>query len=390
MFTTTSFEYIYPEMVSWRRHLHQHPELSFQEYETTRYVYDLLNQWGIQARIGKTGVGVIATIQGKRPGPTVALRADLDALPIQDEKNTAYASHVAGKMHACGHDAHTATLLGTAKILQQNSDALTGNVRLIFQHAEEICPGGALDMIADGALEGVDVIYGIHLWTPLPSGVFASLPGPFMAAADEFKINIIGKGGHGGMPHETIDSIVIGAQLVTNLQTIVSRTVNPLHTCVVSVGSFHAGESFNCIADQSILTGTVRTFDETVRAAVKQRVIEMTDRTAAIYGADADIQYEYGYPPVVNDETEAARFFRVAAPLCHDHQPRHLAGTMAAEDFAYYLQKVPGCYMFVGAGQINEETSWSHHHPKFDLDESAMLQAVKLFLSMVADYTRSS
>ncbi|WP_282941701.1 amidohydrolase [Paenibacillus sp. RC67] len=374
---------LYPEMVGWRRHLHQHPELSFQEKETASFVASHLREWGLEVVTGVGGNGVVGRLKGSGgEGPTIALRADMDALPIQDEKNCEFASKVKGVMHACGHDAHTSTLLGVAKLMAEHREQLKGMVVFLFQHAEELTPGGAYSMIEDGALEGVDYVYGIHLWTPFPVGKAYSKPGPMMAAADEFEIVVKGKGGHGGLPHETIDSIAIASHLVVNLQTIVSRTVDPTQPCVVSVGSFHSGTSFNVIAEKASLSGTVRTFDPELRMEVKQRLESIVEQTCRMYGADFSIDYKLGYPPVVNDAGEADRFYRAAAKV-GEYETSPLI--MAGEDFAYYLHQRKGCFMFVGAGNPELGIVYPHHHPKFDIDESAMATAAKLFISMVVD-----
>jgi amidohydrolase len=381
-FLLQAIDLIVPEMINWRRYLHQHPELSYHEVKTAAFVAEHLREWGLEVRTGVGGNGVVARIKGNGSGPTVALRADMDALPIQDEKTCEYASHIKGIMHACGHDAHTSTLLGVAKVMSENREQLKGDVVFLFQHAEEQSPGGALSMIKDGALDGVDYVYGIHLWTPLPVGSAYSKAGPMMAAADEFEIVVKGKGGHGGLPHQTIDSVVIASQLVVNLQTIVSRSVNPTEPCVVSVGSFHSGNSFNVIAESAALNGTVRTYDPELRLDVKRRMQRIVEQTCSMYGADYDFEYKMGYPPVVNDETEAARFLRAGAKVL----PVHTAPLiMAGEDFAYYLHDRKGCFMFVGAGNLEKGIHHPHHHPKFDIDESSMRDAARLFIAMVTD-----
>lgn len=373
---------LYPEMVGWRRYLHQHPELSYYEKETAAYVAKHLQEWGIEVRTGVGGNGVVGRLRGNGGGPTVALRADMDALPIQDEKQCEFSSKVPGVMHACGHDAHTATLLGVAKIMAEHRDKLNGDVVFLFQHAEELSPGGANSMIRDGALDDVDYVYGIHLWTPFPVGTAYCKAGPIMAAADEFEIVVKGKGGHGGLPHETVDSIAIASHLVVNLQTIVSRTVDPTQPCVVSVGSFHSGSSFNVIAERAMLNGTVRTFDPELRMEVKARLETMVEQTCRMHGADYAIDYKLGYPPVINDEGEAERFFRAGAQAA-EVKPSPLI--MAGEDFAYYLHHKKGCFMFVGAGNAEQGIVHPHHHPKFDIDETSMAVAAKLFISMVSD-----
>ncbi|OXM85880.1 M20 family metallopeptidase [Paenibacillus rigui] len=375
-------ERLYPDMVGWRRYLHQHPELSYCEKETAIFVARKLREWGLEVQTGVGGHGVVARLKGNGSGPTVALRADMDALPIQDEKLTEYASKAKGIMHACGHDAHTSTLLGVAKAMSEHRSLLKGDVVFLFQHAEELSPGGANSMIEAGALDGVDYVYGIHLWTPLPVGTAYSRSGAMMAAADEFEITVTGKGGHGGLPHETVDSIVTASQLVVNLQTIVSRNVSPTEPCVVSVGSFHSGTSFNVIAETAALTGTVRTFDPELRMEVKKRVEEVVEHTCHMAGADYKVDYKLGYPPVINHDAEVERFFRAGSKVV-PCEP--LALVMAGEDFSYYLHHRKGCFMFVGAGNKEKGIIYPHHHPRFDIDETSMLHAARLFVSMVMD-----
>ncbi|GGI43034.1 putative amidohydrolase YhaA [Paenibacillus marchantiophytorum] len=377
---------IYEEMVAWRRYLHQNPELSFHEYRTAEFVQNHLLSWNIEVRKGVGGNGVVGLLRGSGEGPTVALRADMDALPIQDEKNCTYSSLTSGVMHACGHDAHTATLLGIAKIASQHREQLKGNLVFLFQHAEEITPGGADSMIKDGALEGVDAVFGVHLWTPFPVGHIYSKAGPLMAAPDEFTIQIQGKGGHGGLPHQTIDSIYVASQLVVNLQSIVSRQVDPIEPCVVSIGSFHGGSSFNVIAETSTLSGTVRTFNAELRQDVKQRFERMVASTCEMYQATYKLDYKLGYPTVVNDDQEAERFFKVGQALFGADAVHASPLIMAGEDFSYYLHHRPGCYMFVGAGNEAAGIIHPHHHPKFDIDERSMLHAANLLLGMALDY----
>lgn len=379
------------KMIEWRRFLHRHPELSYQEKNTSDFVATTLRELDIdvQTNFGG-GHGVVATLKGELPGGKVALRADMDALPIQDEKQCDYASEVKDVMHACGHDGHTAILLGVASYFSQRRSHVRGDIVFIFQPAEEVCPGGAQGMIKSGVLDGVDVIYGIHLWTPLPLGVVGSLAGPFMAAADEFFIDIIGKGGHGGIPHVTIDSIVAGSALVMQLQSIVSRSVDPLLPAVVTVGTIKGGTAQNVIAEKCQISGTVRTFDENTRDLIRQRIESMTSLTAQAYGAEASVDYVMGYPPLVNDAYEVQRFFDEAEKIFTPDCVQTLPKIMPAEDFAYYVQEIPGCFMFVGAGNPDKGMNYPHHHPLFDFDEEAMTHAVKLFVVMVESYLSQS
>lgn len=379
-------EQLFPKMMNWRRHLHQYPELSFHERATSSWIATQLSELGIEVQTGVGGHGLIATIKGDQPGPVIALRADIDALPIQDEKKCEYASKVPNVMHACGHDAHTSTLLAIASYYSANRSAICGERRLLFQPAEEVTPGGAMPMIKDGALDGVDVIYGVHLWTPLAYGLVSSKPGAFMSAADEFVIDIVGRGGHGGLPHQAIDAIMIGSTLVQSVQSIVSRNVNPLHPAVVTIGSFQAGTTNNVIAERCRLKGTVRSFDEQTRMMIHDRLKSLVTHICQMHGAELDYQMRIGYPPVVNDEEEAERFFKVGERLFGESAVVRSEAITVAEDFSYYLEKVPGCFMFVGAGNESCGATYAHHHPKFDIDERAMQRAARLLIGMAEEY----
>ncbi|WP_141433130.1 M20 family metallopeptidase [Bacillus sp. 03113] len=377
----------YEEMVSIRRYLHQHPELSNQEYQTAKYIKDFYTQLGVEVRSQVGGNGVVAKIYGGKPGKTVALRADFDALPIQDEKDVPYKSKVPGVMHACGHDGHTATLLVLAKTLYENREQLEGTYVMIHQHAEE-GGGGALQMIQDGCLEGVDVIYGTHLWTSLPTGTVAHRVGPIMAAGDRFQITIQGHGGHGSQPHKTKDAIVTASQLVVNLQQIVSRKVNPLESGVVSVGSFISDNAFNVIADRARIGGTVRTFNEDIQNLISEELERVTKGTCYTSDSTYDFQYTKGYPAVVNHEKETEFLAECAKKdgfaMVQESEPE-----MAAEDFAYYLQHIKGSFFFTGARPEDPSKAYPHHHPKFDIDEKSMLIAAKTLCSVAVQYHSS-
>ncbi|OKP96789.1 M20 family metallopeptidase [Paenibacillus sp. P46E] len=378
-----ALEQLLPDMVEWRRHLHRHPELSYQEKETSAFVAAKLEEFGIEIIRSKAGYGLTGILKGRKPGKTVVLRADMDALSITEENGREYASQKPGVMHACGHDGHTSMLLAAASYYSSRKEELQGELRFLFQPAEEICPGGALGMIAEGVLEGADAVYGLHLWTPLPFGTVASAPGPLMASADEFFIDIIGKGGHAGTPHRTVDSIVAGAALVTQLQSIVSRSVDPLRPAVVSVGTIQGGSAQNIVSERCRLTGTVRAFDEETRYLIRQRMEEIVASVAAAYGAEAKMEYLMGYPPLVNDEAEFRRFFRVAPAALGDAvRVERMEKIMPAEDFAYYVKEIPGCFIFVGAGNPDKDAVYPHHHSKFDFDEDALLYGAKLLVAM--------
>lgn len=382
----SKLESYYEEMVEIRRYLHQHPEISFKEVNTANYIKAYYEKLGIEVTGGVGGNGVVARIRGNKPGKTVALRADFDALPIQDEKDVPYKSLVPGVMHACGHDGHTATLLVLARTLNELKDELAGTYVMIHQHAEEYAPGGAISMIKDGCLEGVDVIFGTHLWASVPTGVIQYRTGPFMAAADRFEVSIQGQGGHGAQPHKTKDSIVTASQLVIALQQIVSRRVNPVDSAVVTVGSFVAENAFNVIADKAKLVGTVRTFNEETRTFIEKEIERVIKGTC--YSADCSYDYVFdrGYPAVVNHQAET-EFLAAAADLVpevnliEESEPQ-----MGGEDFAHYLQRVKGTFFFTGAMPLNTPIAYPHHHPKFDIDENAMLIAAKTLGTAALNY----
>lgn len=375
---------LHDEMVVWRRHLHRYPELSYRESATSAMIAELLRSWGLEVRTGVAGTGVVARLVGGLPGRAIALRADIDALPIQDAKSCEYRSTVPGVMHACGHDGHTAELLGVARYYGIHRERTAGSRIFLFQPAEEVLPGGAPRMIEDGALDGVDAIYGVHLWSPMACGTATTLPGAFMATPDEFAVEIVGKGGHGGLPHQCRDALLAGAALVVALQTVVSRSVDPLEAAVVSVGELSAGSARNVIADRCELGGTIRTFDAQVRKLIRRRVEEIARATCAMHGCDCKLTFYEGYPPVVNAPAEAARVLRVAATLGPGTEVVPGTRIMAGEDFSYYLQRKPGCFIFVGAGKA-DGSSPPHHHPAFDIDERAMLEAARILVAVADD-----
>ncbi|RXT04343.1 M20 family metallopeptidase [Ammoniphilus sp. CFH 90114] len=377
---------LFPEMVKLRRHFHMNPELSFMEVKTPATIADYLTELGVEVRTGVGGRGVVGLIRGGKPGKTVAIRADFDALAIQDQKDVEYKSQIPGVMHACGHDAHTATLLTVAKVLVENKDELEGNVVLIHQFAEEIAPGGALPMIEDGCLDGVDAIFGTHLWSTMPVGEIGYRSGPVMAAADKFTIEIKGRGGHGAAPHETVDSIMVGTSLVQSLQQIVSRRVNPLKPAVVTVAAFHAGDAFNVIADSATIIGTVRTFDPEVQDQIIAEMERLTKSTCDGAGASYTFTFDKGYPAVVNHPAETNLLTQCAKLVVPAEQVKEMAPIMGGEDFSYYLQKVPGTFFFTGAGNPETGAEYPHHHPKFDIDEQSMLTAAKVLLTAAVTY----
>lgn len=377
---------LYEEMVTIRRHFHENPELSFEEVETPKFIANYLTELGIEVETGVGGRGVIGRIYGGHPGKTVALRADFDALAIQDEKDVPYRSKAAGKMHACGHDGHTATLLAVAKVLQEHRADLKGNVVLIHQFAEELAPGGAKPMIEAGCLEGVDAVFGTHLWSMTPYGTIGWAPGPSMAAADRFAIKINGRGGHGASPHETIDSLYLATQVVSQFQSIVSRRIDPLQPAVLTVATFKSGSAFNVIPDSAEIGGTVRTFD----TEVQDQIIEEMDRIlkGVCEGSGATYEFDFikGYPAVINHEKEAHLVAAAARKVVGNEQVAQWPPIMGGEDFSYFLLERPGAFFFTGAGNPEVGAEYPHHHPKFDFDERAMKDAAKVLIQVTLDY----
>ncbi|MBS2968264.1 amidohydrolase [Metabacillus sp. KIGAM252] len=376
----------YEEMVEIRRHLHQHPELSFQEWKTAAFIKEYYENLGVEVKDKVGGNGLTAVIKGSKPGKTVAFRADFDALPIQDEKSVPYKSTVPGVMHACGHDGHTALLLVFAKVMLKHQEQLSGNILLIHQHAEEYAPGGAKSMVEAGCLEGADAVFGTHLWSIAPLGTIQYRTGPIMAAADRFEIVIKGKGGHGAQPHLTKDAIVIGSQVISNLQQIVSRKVDPVEAAVVSVGTFKAENAFNVIADTAKLIGTARTFKGEVRDQAELEVERAVKAACLLYDAEYTCLYDRGYPAVVNHEKETLFLKEIAGSIPGVATVEESPLQMGGEDFAYYLQERKGSFFFTGAMPADPEAAQPHHHPKFDFDEKAMLIAAKTFASLFVNY----
>ena len=376
------------ELVAWRRRLHQKPELGFEEQLTAEFIQQKLQTWNIayQAEIAKTGV--VATIDSGSPGKVLAIRADMDALPVQEANEVPYKSQHEGKMHACGHDGHTAIALGTAYYLSQNRDRFAGTVKIIFQPAEE-GPGGAKPMIEAGVLRNpdVDAIIGLHLWNNLPLGTVGVRPGALMAAVECFRATVIGKGGHGAMPDQTVDSIVVGSQIVNALQTIVARNVNPLDSAVVTVGEFKAGTALNVIADTANLSGTIRYFNPELESLIGDRLEAIIAGVCRMHGADYKLDHWQLYPPTINDRTMSDLVQSVAmevvetpvgvVPECQ---------TMGGEDMSFFLNEVPGCYFFLGSANPAKQLAYPHHHPRFDFDETALGMGVEMFVRCVEKY----
>jgi amidohydrolase len=368
------------EVIAWRRHLHANPELSFQEEKTAQFVYDTLQSFGNLELSRPTKTSVMARLIGHQPGRVVAIRADMDALPIQEENTFEFASKNPGVMHACGHDGHTAMLLGTAKILSKLRDQIKGEVRFLFQHAEELHPGGAEEMVQAGVMDGVDVVIGTHLWSPLERGKIGIVYGPMMAAPDRFFIRIHGKGGHAALPHQTIDAIAVGAQVVTNLQYIVSRNVDPIEPLVVSVTQFVAGTTHNVIPGSVAIQGTVRSFDKTLRENVPKLMERIIKGITEAHGATYEFEFEYGYRPVINNDEVTRVIEETVREVLGEEAIDHIKPNMGGEDFSAFMQKAPGSFFYVGAGNKEKGIIYPHHHPRFTIDEDALEIGVRLFV----------
>ena len=366
---------------SYRRDFHQYPELSFQEYRTAETISKHLESFGIEHKTGVGKTGVVGEIVFG-DGPTIALRADMDALPIQEVGDLEFKSKNEGVMHACGHDGHMAILLGAANALSKNKKLKKGKVRFIFQPAEEGA-GGARYMIKDGCLDQVDEIYGLHLWNYQPVGEIGVKNGPIMAAADMFDIIIKGKGGHGATPQGTVDAIVVASNLITMLQTIVSRNTNPLDNTVVTIGEINGGQNFNVIADEVRLTGTTRAYTENNRNMIKKRMQNIIDGVSKSFGAEIVLKYKEGYPPTVNHE-DPTKLVLEASSMVVGKGAGYPYLSMGGEDFSYYLQKVPGCFFFVGsAPDKNNILSTPHHCSHFDIDERSLLIGASVYVNLI-------
>ncbi|MEM7713062.1 MAG: M20 family metallopeptidase [Cyanobacteria bacterium P01_A01_bin.68] len=386
---------IHPQIIEWRRIIHQKPELAFKEEITSQFVSQKLQEWGIEHQTGIAKTGVVAIIKGSKKtqlnessNGVLAIRADMDALPVEELNEVSYKSQHNGIMHACGHDGHTAVALGTAYYLQQHRDSFSGTVKIIFQPAEE-GPGGAKPMIEEGVLKNpdVDAIIGLHLWNNLPLGTLGVRGGALMAAVESFRCTILGKGGHGAMPHQTVDSVVVAAQIVNSLQTIVSRNVSPIDSAVVTVGELHAGTKGNIIADTARMSGTVRYFNPEFKGFIQERLEQIIAGICQINNANYDLEYWGLYPPTINDNGMAELVRSVAeevvetplgvVPECQ---------TMGGEDMSYFLQEVPGCYFFLGSANKEKDLAYPHHHPRFDFDETALAMGVEMFVRCVEKY----
>lgn len=364
--------------IDFRRDLHAHPELPWEERRTTDRVVAELENIGI-ACSRTVPTGVIADITGSKPGKTVALRADMDALPVHElNDRLSYKSLTAGKMHACGHDSHTAMLLTSARALYEVREQMAGNVRLIFQPAEEIAEG-AKAMIAQGALDNVDNIFGMHIWSGSPSGKISCNVGSSFASADLLKVTFRGRGGHGSMPEACIDAAVVASAFVMNLQAIVARETSPLDSAVVSIGRMDVGTRFNVIAENALLDGTVRCFSIETRRRLEAAITRYAQHTAAMYGASVDVDYCYGTLPVINEERSALLAQSTIREAFGDDVLFSEKPTTGGEDFSFYLQDIPGCFALLGSGNKAKGSDYAHHHGCFNIDEQVMKTGAGLY-----------
>lgn len=362
-----------------RRDFHQHPELGFQEVRTAGIVARELAALGLEVRTGVAQTGVVALLEGDRPGPVLLLRFDMDALPIQEETGAEYASCSSGLMHGCGHDAHMAIGLTVARLLNEHKSQISGTIKFMFQPAEEGM-GGAPLMIEDGVLDNPkpDFALAMHVWNDCPVGWLGISAGPVMAAAETLHVRVVGKGGHGASPHQTVDPVLATAHIITALQGVVARNVAPLSTAVVSVTTVHGGEAFNVIPQQVEFRGTIRSFEPGVRERTLQRVRQVIDGVASSMECSAEIELNPLTPAVVNDPSITERVQQVAARLYPDSEIATRYQTMGSEDMAFVLQQIPGCFFFVGSANHEKGLDAPHHHPRFDVDEQVLPRAVAI------------
>ncbi|WP_066399581.1 amidohydrolase [Cytobacillus eiseniae] len=368
------------KVIEWRRYFHKYPELSFQEEKTAQFVYETLQTFGNLEISRPTKTSVMARLVGQETGKVIALRADMDALPIEEENTFDYVSQNKGVMHACGHDGHTAMLLGAAKLLTKLKAHIQGEIRFLFQHAEELFPGGAQEMVKAGVLDGVDQVIGIHLCSPIEVGKIGICHGPATSGSDTFDLKILGKGGHSSEPHAAVDPIAIGAQVINNLQHIVSRNLDPLEKLVVSVTKFHSGTAHNVIPDTAILSGSVRSFHPDIRQQIPGLIERIVKGVTEAHHASFELDYHFGYSSVVNNDRVREIVEETIIDVWGEDTLRTLPALMSGEDFSAFSDQVPGCFIFVGAGNKEKGIIYPHHHPRFTIDEDALEIGVELFV----------
>lgn len=374
-------EQYFPEIQAIRHHIHSYPELSFEEHNTAAFISGQLTNWGIKHQTGIAGTGIVALIEGKDPRKRcIAIRADMDALPIHEANDTPYRSQNDGVMHACGHDVHSSCLLGVGRILHELRDEWEGTVKLIFQPGEEKHPGGASLMIAAGVLENPkpQAIFALHVYPHLPSGTAGFRSGQYMASADEIYITIEGKGGHAALPHQTVDPIAIAAQVITNLQQVIARKGNPLIPSVLTFGKIAGGFATNVIPDKVEILGTFRTMDETWRYQAHKWIKDIIEDTCTANGAKAIVDIPAGYPSLFNDPALTAQAIDWAKNYLGTENIKMLDPRMAGEDFSFYTHHMPGCFFRIGTNKNNEQFTAPVHNAHFDIDENALKTGVGL------------
>jgi len=398
------------QLTAWRRDFHSHPEIAFQEQRTAGMVADHLVQLGLEVQTGVGQTGVVGVLEGVQPGPTAMLRFDMDALPIHEETGLPFASLTAGKMHACGHDGHTAIGLGVATLLAGQQEQLAGRVKFVFQPAEEVAQG-ARAMIADGVMMAPvpDVMFGLHLWSQIPLGRAVVKAGPLWAAADRFALEIVGRGSHGAMPHQGIDAIAVAAYAIAQLQTIISRDREPLEPAVLSIGTIRGGDAFNVLAERVQMSGTLRTFDPATRARIIERMHGLLAGVCAAHGASYDLTFRDYAPPVVNDVDATDHLRAAAASVLGEAAVADGPMMMVAEDVAEFLDRTPGCFFVLGAmperrarsetgpsqegeRRASQEVEWRpepHHSPRFDIDERALPLGAAILAQATMDWLRA-
>lgn len=380
----------FDQLVAWRRDFHQHPELGFQETRTASIVADHLRGLGLEVSTGVGKTGVVAVVEGDHlpeDAPTVLVRFDMDALPIHEETNLPFASQTPGVMHACGHDGHTAIGMGVAQLLVKHRQHLNGRVKLVFQPAEEGL-GGAAAMVRDGVMENPtpSAAFGLHLWSRLPLNQVIVQQGPLWANAGIFELTVQGSGGHGAMPHETVDATVVAAQIVLAWQTIVSRNLDPAQSAVLTVGTFHSGDAANVISGEAAITGTIRSFDPAVDQLIKRRMQEIAEGICQAAGASCELRFPMSIPAVINSPEGAALMSQVAKEIVGDEQIAQITPMMVGEDVSEFLQRAPGCFILVGAAKPGDESPSPHHNPTFDFDERMLPTGVALLAGAALQY----
>ncbi|EOI03126.1 amidohydrolase [Enterococcus moraviensis ATCC BAA-383] len=383
----TTIQEIMPQtdMIKWRRHLHRHPELSFHEVETAKYIKKVLADFPNLEVSSLTENSVIALLKGSKPGKTIALRADIDALPIVEEADVDFPSENPGVMHACGHDTHTAMLLGAVKVLSTMQDKIAGTVKFIFQPAEEEPPGGAKLLVEAGVMDDVDMVFGLHIAPNIPVGMIGTRKGPASAASDVFTLKIQGKGSHGSTPELSVDPIMIGVEIINNLNNIVSRNISPFDNAVISIGEFNAGKTANVIPDTAQIQGTVRTNNKEVRVSIQKRIEAIIDGICKMYDATYDLDYLLGYSEVNNDSDATDLVLAAAEKVVGKERIFEAPKMMGGEDFSAYTDVKPGSFFILGGGTAAQGCGYMNHHPKFKIMEDCFPVGSGMHAQLIVD-----